>query len=150
MFPLDAVLRLGVSRRGPSGLFCQTQGATERELPDREGKVGRAESGPGREKLEGQCGYTQRHRGSRSPFASPQRCVSRCPLARPLRRRGNPCVLRGRGGHGRGGRRPAHPAGLPRPTPSSPRAARSRQGSGRAAQAQEGVSPTPRPQKTGE
>ncbi|XP_066032748.1 uncharacterized protein [Chamaea fasciata] len=32
------LLGLGVSRGGPSGLFCRTQGATERELPDREGK----------------------------------------------------------------------------------------------------------------
>lgn len=54
------LLRLGVSRGGPSRLFCQTQGATERELPGREGKVGLSENRPGREKLEEQWGYTQR------------------------------------------------------------------------------------------
>lgn len=54
------LLRLGVSRGGCSGLFCQTQGATERELPSRKGKAGRLENRSGRAKLEGQWGYTQR------------------------------------------------------------------------------------------
>lgn len=124
------LLRLGVSRRGPSGLFCQTQGATERELPDREGKVGRAENRPEREKLEGQRGYTQTHRGSRSSLASPQRCVdlSRCPSARPLRRRRE--SLRA---EGPGRARPGRPEGSPPPAgrPVQRRAPRVRPGRGR-------------------
>lgn len=104
---------------GGYGEGAPRQGGQGREgrKPAREGEAGRA---------------THRHTEGHVRPSYPHSDVWTCRAApRPGHSAagGNPCLLRGRGGHGRGGRRAAHPAEPPRPTPSTPSASRWRQGS---------------------
>lgn len=131
-----------MSSGGCSGLFSQTQGAAERELTDRQGKAGRAETAPGGRSWKG-SGDTQRHRRGHVCPSHPRSGAWRCgaaPWPGQAAAGGIPEWCRAGGG-----RSSALPAGQPRPTQSSHRAAPSREGSGRAAHGTGGGVPNPTP-----